>query len=380
MSRIALISRTRGIILWAVVWTTLCLQSCTGGPSKPGVGDPVSWDALTGWKDDAQAAVWTTLLRSCSRIGQDGEWRATCRAARAVDKPTDAQARAFFERHFRPHPLYGEGGRREGLITGYYVPLLRGSFEPDKRYRYPIYGPPPDLLSIDLAGVYPALAGRQLRGRIEGRTVVPYPDRAELQADPQALAGSELLWVDDPLDAFFLQVQGSGRVALPDGRVVAVAYADNNGRPYHSIGKCLIEAGKMSRDDVNLFTIRRWLSAHPQQVNRVLGCDPRFVFFRLTPDAPDGPRGSLGVPLTAGRSLAVDRGKIPLGAPVWLQTSLPGRSDEALNHLMIAQDTGGGIRGYTRADVFWGEGREAERKAGLMKQKGRMFVLLPIRP
>lgn len=380
MSRTAPISRVRAAILWAVVSTTLCLQSCTGGPSKPGVADPVSWDQLTGWTTDTQSAAWTALLRSCSRIGRDKAWTATCRAAQGFDKPTDAEARSFFHRHFRPHPLYGEGGRREGLITGYYVPLLRGSFEPDKRYRYPIYGRPPDLLNIDLAGVYPALAGRQLRGRVQGRTVVPYPDRAELQADPQALAGSELLWVDDPLDAFFLQVQGSGRVELPDGRVVALAYADNNGRPYRSIGKCLIKEGKMSREDVNLFTIRRWLRAHPDEAARILDCDPRVVFFRVKPGAPGSPEGSLGVPLTAGRSLAVDRDKIPLGAPIWLETSMPGHSHKPFNRLMMAQDTGGGVRGYTRADVFWGEGPKAERKAGLMKQKGRMFVLLPIRP
>ena len=355
----------------------ICFQACGSGP-RPGVGDAMAWDDLQGWTRDTQASAWGALLSSCGRIGARPAWREVCRSAAGIERPTNEQVRAFFEKHFRPHPVYGRKGHREGLITGYYEPLLHGSFERGPRYRYPIYAPPDDLLTIDLGTVYPALAGQQLRGRLQGRTVLPYPDRAELEAHPGELAGSELLWVDDPVDLFFLQVQGSGRVLLPDGRTVAVRYADNNGRPYRSIGKRLIETGRIARDQVNLFTIRSWLQRHPDEARELFQYNPRYVFFRLKRDAPESPEGSLGVALTPGRSLAVDKDNIPLGAPVWLQTSMPGHPDKPLNRLMLAQDTGGAIRGYNRADVFWGEGHDAERRAGLMKQKGRLFVLLPV--
>lgn len=355
----------------------LCLQACTTGPPQPGLGAAVPWERLRGWEADKHAAAWPALLASCSRINDQSRWRAVCRAAGQMDNPTDTEARRFFEANFQPHPVYGEDGRREALITGYYQPLLRGSFERDHRYRYPLYAVPDDLLTIDLGEAYPELAGRQLRGRLDGRTVVPYPDRSQLEADPGRLAGSELLWVDDPFDAFFLQVQGSGRIRLPDGRTVAVGYADNNGRAYRSIGRRLIEAGEIPREDLNLFTIRRWLHRHPERASEILDYNPRYIFFRLRTDAPDNPEGALNVPLTPGRSLAVDPDKLPLGAPVWLETSIPGEPDVPMARLMLAQDTGGAIKGYNRADVFWGQGDDAERKAGLMKHKGRLFVLLP---
>lgn len=354
----------------------ILIQSCGPGP-KPGPGGAVSWDKLRGWTHDTQASSWNALLASCGKIGEQPRWRAVCREASKIHHPTDEQARAFFQTHFTPHPMIGEDGGSDGLITGYYEPLLHGSLKPDGRYRYPIYAPPDDLLTIDLGTVYPSLAGRGLRGRLEGRTVRPYPDRARIEAHPEELAGSELLWVDDPVDLFFLQVQGSGRVLLPGGRTVAVRYADNNGRPYRSIGKRLIEAGAIRRDQVNLFTIRKWLHQHPTEARKLLRYNPRYIFFRLERNAPDNPEGAMGVALSAGRSLAVDKQKIPLGAPIWLETSMPGHPDRPLNRLMVAQDTGGAIHGYNRADVFWGQGDEAEKRAGLMKQQGRMFLLLP---
>lgn len=365
------------MLRFVVLLLTLSLQACTISPPKPGLGDAVPWDRLDGWDADNHAAAWPALLESCSRIREQARWRRVCRDAAKIDHPTDAHAREFLEANFAPHPVYGEDGRREGLVTGYYEPLLEGSLEKSGRYRYPLYAPPPDLLTIDLDGVYPELAGRQLRGRLDGSTVRPYPDRARLEAEPGRLAGSELLWVDDPFDAFFLHVQGSGRVRLRDGRIVAVAYADNNGRPYRSIGRRLIDDGEIPREDVNLFTIRAWLHEHPGRAKVLLDYNPRYVFFRLRPGAPGNPVGALGVPLTPGRSLAVDAEKLPLGAPVWLETSIPGEAGAPLRRLMVALDTGGAIEGYTRADVFWGQGEDAERKAGLMKHPGRMFVLLP---
>lgn len=360
-----------------ILYVLALIQSCTIAPPQPGLGEPIPWERLEGWHADRHAQAWPALLNSCTRLANQARWRAVCRAADAAGDPADREARIFFETHFRPYPVYGDKGRREGLITGYYEPLLHGSLEPGGRYRYPLYGPPGDLVTLDLGGAYPELAGRQLRGRLVSGIVRPYPDRAQLGAAPGILAGAELLWVDDPIDAFFLHIQGSGRVRLPDGGTLAVGFADHNGRPYRSIGRRLIDTGELDREDVNLFSIRRWLRTNPERVESLLHHNPRYVFFRLRSDAAKGPEGALNVPLTAGRSLAIDKEKLPLGAPVWLETTTPGQPGRPLNRLMMAQDTGGAIRGHNRADVFWGSGEEAERMAGLMKQKGRIFVLLP---
>lgn len=366
----------RRLILLAVLLSGL--QACTELFEAPtGIGEPVSFEQIEHWPSDRHAEAWPALLNSCEKLGERSEWRDVCRAAARLDQPGDARARAFFESHFRPHPVVGESGSRKGLITGYYEPVLRGSLERTGEYRYPLYAPPEDLLTIDLGDAHPELDDLQLRGKLRGRTVVPYPTRAELASSPDALSGSELLWVDDPVDAFFLHVQGSGRVRLPDGRIVAVRYADHNGRTYRSIGRRLIHMGELERDAVNLFSIRRWLRAHPNEAQTLFNHNPRFIFFRLDRGPVESPKGALNVPLTPGRSLAVDRDRIPLGVPVWLSTTTPGRPDVPLERLMLAQDTGGAIEGWVRADVFWGLGAEAERKAGLMKETGRMFVLLP---
>lgn len=355
------------------------LAACTAPfqEPEPGIGEPVPWERLEGWRSDNHAKAWPALLASCRKLRAEPAWRDICRDAARLDDPGDAEARAFVEDRLQPHPVIGDGGDRDGLITGYYEPLLHGSRQRSERYRFPLYERPGDLLRIELDGAYPELGERQLRGRLQGNTVVPYPARAELAASPELLAGSELLWVDDPVDAFFLQVQGSGRVMLPDGRIVAVRFADHNGRPYRSIGRRLIRSGELERDAVNLFSIRRWLRNHPDRMQALFNHNPRFVFFRLDNEPARGPTGALNVPLTPGRSLAVDRERIPLGAPVWLSTTMPGQPDERLERLMMAQDTGGAIKGWTRADVFWGQGEAAERRAGLMKETGRMFVLLP---
>lgn len=355
------------------------LQACTRPfqEPEPGIGDPVPWERLEGWRADTHAEAWPALLASCRKLEREPRWQNVCRDAGTLDDPADEEVRAFFETHFRPHPVIGEAGSREGLITGYYEPLLHGSLEPSERYRFPLYAPPDDLLAVDLDSAYPELGDLQLRGRVQGRTVVPYPARAELSASPGALSGSELLWVDDAVDAFFLHVQGSGRVSMPDGRTVAVRYADHNGRPYRSIGRRLIRRGELAREEVNLFSIRHWLRTHPAEARDLLNHNPRFIFFSLDTGPMESPKGALNVPLTPGRSLAVDRDRIPLGAPVWLSTSMPGEPGEPLERLMMAQDTGGAIEGWNRADVFWGLGEEAERKAGLMKEPGRLYVLLP---
>lgn len=350
---------------------------CTTIPD-PGVGSAVGWSQLDGWQDDRHAESWTALLRSCSKLEQQSDWRALCRAARETPAPSDRQAREFYQQWFLPHEVYGEGGEREGLITGYYEPLLLGSRERTAQFRYPIYQRPDDLITVELSGLYPELEGKRIRGRLSGNKLVPYYSRTSLERDPALLSGKELVWVDDPIALFFLHVQGSGRVRMPDGTILGVGYADQNGHPYHSIGRELISLGELEKEDVNLFSIRQWLQDNPSRVEELFGRNPSYVFFSLRSAPGEGPYGSLNVPLVAERSIAVDPAVITLGVPVWLETTQP-ESGVPYRRLMLAQDTGGAIKGHVRADVFWGQGETAERMAGLMKQRGRLFVLQPVK-
>jgi membrane-bound lytic murein transglycosylase A len=267
-------------------------------------------------------------------------------------------------------------GSGDGFIIGYYEPLLRGSRTRSSKYPYPLYTTPDELLVIDLGTVYPELKNMRLRGRLQGRKVVPYYSRGEIESDPARLQGKELFWVDDAVDLFFLQVQGSGRVKLENGETVRVGYAEQNGHPYKSIGKLLVERGELSVVEASMQGIRAWGARNPTKLGALLRENASFVFFRELPSGLPGPLGSLGVPLTAGRSLAVDTRVIPQGAPVFLATTWPA-TDRQLSRLMVAQDTGGAIKGNVRADFFWGFGAEAGDQAGKMRQQGKLWVLMP---
>jgi len=304
-----------------------------------------------------------------------GGWAAPCRAL-AADPPADARAaRQFFRRWFRPHAVADAAAGPDGLFTGYYEPTLRGALSPDARYRIPLFARPDDLVTADLGRFDPALKGRRIAGRVVGGALAPYPARAAIDRGALGSRAQPLVWVDDAVDAFFLHIQGSGRVTLADGSVMRVGFAATNGRPYSSIGRVLITRGALAPDGVSMQSIRDWLGAHPADAAGVMAENARYVFFRRL-DGP-GPVGALGVPLTAGRSLAVDPGAIPLGAPVWLQTTDPLNSAEKLRRLMVAQDTGGAIKGVVRGDIFFGAGPRAARRAGAMKRPGKYFVLLP---
>ena len=218
----------------------------------------------------------------------------------------------------------------------------------------------------------------RLRGRLVGNKVVAYPSRAEM-AQSNSLAGKEILWVDDPIEAFFLQVQGSGRVQLMDGKeTVRVAYADQNGQPYKSIGRYLVDKGEMTLDQASAQSIKAWVIANPTRQQELLNANPSYVFFKeeKIADPSVGPKGAMGVPLTPQRSIAIDPQYIPMGAPVFLSTTQPN-SNVVLQRLMMAQDTGGAIKNAVRADFFWGFGAQAGEQAGRMKQRGTMWVLLP---
>ena len=280
-----------------------------------------------------------------------------------------------------PHVIIGGNGKDQGLITGYYEPVLIGSLKPSKRFRFPIYRPPGNLLRIELGDLYPELKGKVVRGRLDGKRVVPFHGRNDIDKNRKLLKGFELLWVDDPVALFFLHIQGSGRVRLQNGNTVAVGYADQNGQPYVAIGRILIQRGILKREEVSLQTIRAWLKNNPDQAESLLHQNPSYIFFTMRESSTDGPLGTLNVPLTAGRSIAVDRKYIPLGLPVWLNTEIPNESKRftIFQRLMFAQDTGGAISGAVRADVFWGRGRQAEFLAGNMKQQGRLYLLLPLK-
>jgi membrane-bound lytic murein transglycosylase A len=264
-----------------------------------------------------------------------------------------------------------------GLITGYYEPSLRGARRRGGPFQTPLYAVPDDLLTLDLAEAYPQLAGTRVRGKLQGRRVVPYPDRAQL-ADGRVLAGRELVWVDSSIDAFFLQIQGSGRVKLEDGSTVRLAYADVNGRPYRAIGRYLVDKGEMTVEQATAPALREWLASHPERQQEVFNQNPSVVFFReeALVDANVGPKGALGTALTPGRSIAVDPALVPLGAPMFLSTLHP-LSGMPLQRLVMAQDTGGAIRGAPRADLFWGWGPDSAEAAGRMRAQGSLWLLWP---
>lgn len=337
---------------------------------------PARWNDLPGWKADDLKAAWPAFLQSCRPLQRQAAWQAVCTAAGQMADPDPATIRAFFQQNFKVYQIQQAEGGTEGLITGYYEPLLRGSRELTAKYRYPVYAPPDDLLSIDLGDLYPELKNLRLRGRLEGKKVVPYFTRSEIDAGKAPVQGKELAWVDDPVELFFLQVQGSGRIQLEDGSTIRVGYADQNGYPYRSIGKWLVEHGQLTLDKASMEGIKDWARAHPDRLPELLAANPSYVFFRILPNQDGGPLGALGVPLTPERSIAVDPRALPLGAPVWLATTRPN-SSEPLNRLVMAQDTGGAIRGNVRADFFWGFGNDAGKLAGAMKQQGRMWLLLP---
>ena len=371
------------IRLFFVFCLSLFLAGCMARPTpvSPPSGPyealkPVAWQDVDGWPLDQPALALEAFQQSCKAVGKREQWQYVCAEANALFSHEESAVRGFFETYFQPYLVQNEDGKSEGLITGYYGPELAGSRVKTEEYQYPIYRQPDDLLIIDLAAVYPELGQYRLRGRVEGNRVVPYFERSEIDNGQTPLGGQELLWVKDPVELFFLHIQGSGQIRLTNGEKVMVNYANQNGHPYRSIGKLLLERNAMTRDQMSMQNIRRWVEEHPEAGKQLLAENPSYVFFRELPPDYQSPPGALGVPLTALRSLAVDPHTIPLGAPVFLATTFPG-TDYPLQQLMVAQDTGGAIKGRVRADFFWGMGDEAGKIAGRMKQDGRLWVLLP---
>ncbi|MGZ8316505.1 MAG: murein transglycosylase A [Telluria sp.] len=338
---------------------------------------PTTFSALPGWDRDELREAWPAFMNSCIVLVRKADWKEACTAARVVDALDAAAVRSFFEMYFVPNQLRTVDGADTGLITGYYEPMLRGARKRGGEFQTPLYKVPDDLLLVDLASVYPSLKGMRLRGRLVGNKVVPYRTRAEIErADA---SGKELLWVDNAVDAFFLEVQGSGRVELADtGETVRVAYAEQNGHPYKAIGRWLIDQGELTSAEATMQGIKRWIELNPTRRQELFNVNPSYIFFKeeRLPDPRVGPKGALGVALTPARSVAIDPKFVPLGAPMFLATTEAG-SDLPMQRLVMGQDTGGAIRGEIRADFFYGFGNEAGEKAGRMKQRGQVWVLMP---
>lgn len=337
---------------------------------------PLAWSEFSEWQSFELRAGGNALRTSCKVMVRKAGWRDACDGLAGIAANDEAALRQYLQSRFRPYRLVSSEGADSGLVTGYYEPMLQGSRKRSERARYPLYGVPDDLLVVELGDLYPELKGMRLRGRLEGRKVVPYYSRAEIESGKAVFAGKELAWVEDPVELFFLQIQGSGRVRLPDGNVVRVGYADQNGHPYKAIGKVLIERGELPANKVSMQSIQAWARDNPAKLQELLNANPSYVFFRELPAGVDGPPGAQGLPLTPGGSIAVDPKQLPLGTPVLLATTQPG-SSTPLNRLVVAQDTGGAIRGPLRVDFYWGYGADAGKLAGAMKQSGRLWVLWP---
>lgn len=334
-----------------------------------------SWEDIDGLLQDDLVAAWPAWMQSCTRLIKKDIWKSACETAQTI-KPNNATIVNYLAEYFDVYQANNVDGSTTGLITGYYQPLLNGSRAPSEKYPYPLYQEPKDLITVELADAYPELKYKRIRGRLEGKKLVPYRARAQIDVTPSPLAGDELFWIDNLVDVFFLQIQGSGVVKLENGERVQVGYANQNGLPYQSIGRLLVERGELTLDKASMQGIKNWAIKNPEKLQTLLNSNPSYVFFRELPVGLSGPLGALSVPIQAERSVAIDRRFIPLGAPIFLSTTEPN-SSKPLKRLMFAQDTGGAIRGGVRADFFWGSGDAAGQKAGSMKQQGEIWVLLP---
>ena len=391
------------------VWgwlAALALAACTG--PTPGAGKPpalgltpVAFSVVPGWQQDHLSDAMTALRRECTVLatlpadtalggespathpgGRAGDWRPLCTAIATVAPGDNVGARATLERALQPYAI-SDNGQAEGLFTGYYEPEVAGALHRGGRYQTPLLRRPGDLVQADLGQFATDLKGHTIEGRVSGAHLVPYYDRADIESgtlDRQKLA---LMYLADPIDAFFLQIQGSGIVKLNDGKTLRLAYAAKNGRPYTPIGRVLIANGALDRKNVSLQTIRAWLNAHPSAAKGVMEADESFVFFELAPlgDPALGSPGTEGVPLTPMASLAIDERFHPFGAPIYIATMIPdpdaAKPDQNFQRLLIAQDTGGAIKGAARGDIFFGPGAKAEAIAGRLNAHGQFFVLIP---
>lgn len=356
----------------------------------------VGWGALPDWQKDDLNLVWKGFINNCKGLmrpvsgslsmparATPRAWQPVCLAAQNSGINTDSndtqKIRQFLENHLQPWRLLDENGKiAKNTVTGYYEPLIKASKRKHGAYQWPLYAVPNDLLTIDLGGLYPELAGKRIRGKIvDGDRVVPYDTRSEITANA-ARQPEVLVWAEDPVEAFFLQIQGSGRAILDNGKAVRLAYGNHNGHPYSSIGKWLADQGELPLAQTSMQNIKQWAKDNPGRIHEMLNVNKAMVFFNeeIITDPVLGPKGAYSIPLIAERSVAVDPTFVPLGTPVFLATQYPA-TQQPLRKLVFAQDTGAAIKGPARTDFYWGTGEAAGAQAGRMKQNGEMWVLWP---
>ncbi len=354
--------------------------------------EETGFSELPGWQDEDFSGFFEAFFKSCAKIdtlpetrsmggadfaGTAADWQPLCAAALALPPDADVR-RGFFENNFTPFQILNND-TETGLFTGYYEASLNGSTEKKAPYFTPLYLRPPELVMVDLGRFRDELKGQRIAGRVEGGNLIPYPDRAGIETGALDGRDLELLWVDSDIDAFFLQIQGSGLVEMEDGSLRRVGYAAQNGHPYFAIGRDLIDRGYVPKEEMSMQAIRTWLEENPDKSTELMQMNKSYVFFRELETG--GPIGAQGVELTPERSLAVDRKWLPLGVPLWLATEVAPASSslevEKFERLMVAQDTGGAIIGPVRGDVFWGHGDYAYDMSGGMKSEGRLWILLP---
>jgi membrane-bound lytic murein transglycosylase A len=380
------------------VYTTLFLLVLASGVvwhfwPRPIAVKPTPFSKLKGWEHTDFRKSLDTFKISCrifvkqspsKDVGTEqfkltvNDWLPACRAALAKENYTSQEAKSFFEQWFSPVGFH-QGKPIDGLFTGYYLPLLQGSLNKSKEFSVPVYGPPDNLITVDLGSFDPSLkTHKKIKGRVHGRKLVPYYTRKEIKNGALQHHAPVVAWIHDEVDRQFLEIEGSGIIELDNGKKMYVGYEDQNGAAYTPIANVLIKKGVMTKDSASMQAIRSYLKKHPKEVDAVLNQNKSFVFFRELND--NAAYGTQGAPLTPGYSLAVDTNWIPLGAPIWLNTTRPTQKPEKVvpfERLMIAQDTGGAIKGVVRGDVYWGGGEAATYISGHMKNPGRYWLLLP---
>ena len=345
-------------------------------------------DSLPGWNNDKVLNAFPALQKSCrsilkklnrrqsskKKLKKHSSWQNVCDQITTNSFGEDS-FREFLKSKFNAYQIRYRGSD-EGLFTGYYEPTLNGSLKLSREYKTPIYPKPTDLIHVNLGEWKESLNNSRILGRVVGNKLKPYFSRSDISKGALDREITPILWLKSEIDAFFLHIQGSGRVVLPDGEVYRLGYAGKNGRKYYPIGRYLLEIGAIPKENISMQSIKKWLRENPGKKKDVMNMNPSYVFFRKL-NGKDGPIGAQGVVLTSGRSLAVDRHYSKLGAPVWLSANFEDEEGKKLQRLMVAQDTGGAIKGPIRGDVFWGSGKIAERLAGIMKAKGSMYVFYP---
>lgn len=349
----------------------------------------VAFDNLPGWKNDEIKEILPVLEKSCDKIKTNapsaymindityGDFQAICNELNNWTDKTESGIRNFIYTWFVPYQATNNGVK-SGVITGYYVPLLKGAYKRSSTYKHPVYAKPKDLVIIEDLSLFrpePCFKNKRIAGRVINGYLKPYLSRKEIHDGALQGHSLELLWVDNLIDLFFMHIQGSGAIELPDGKRLLLGYHGTNGHPYLAIGKVLVEQGELQKNQVSMQSIKAWLNANPEKSLHLMNKNPSYVFFRIL----EGTEvyGSQQTPLVPLRSIAVDTAFIPLGIPIWLNAANPKDPLKPFQRLVVAQDTGGAIRGPVRADLFVGFGTLAGDIAGYLNEKGNLYLLLP---